>query len=90
MNCSRLLESDQKYLNYQFEKYKLGQYHIVCAAFASTFVFGNIPVVKSATPFKYYSSVLGAAFGLYYVFSQLNKSHFEQVYTPYFEKYKVK
>lgn len=90
MNCSRLVETDQRYLNYQFEKYKLCNYHITCAAFASLFMFGSLPVVKQATPFKYYSSVAGVGLGVYYVYIKLNNSHFEQIYTPYFEKYRVK
>jgi len=39
-NCNRLTEADQKYMNYQFERYKLRAFHIGGIAFVSVFVFG--------------------------------------------------
>ena len=90
MNCSRLTESDQKYLNFQFERYKLRNYQIICLAFTSMFPWGALTVVKQATNFKFYSSMFGMGFGIYFLFIKLSNSHFEQIYTPFFEKYKVK
>ena len=90
MNCSRLTESDQKYLNFQFERYKLRAFHIMGSAFTATFIFANLPFVKNATQFKYYTSSLALGITIYKVFTMMNNQHFEQISTPYFEKYRVK
>jgi len=54
------------------------------------FVFGNIPVVRAATPFKYWTSVIIGAFSIYKFLVYRNNQHYEQIFTPYFEKYSVK
>jgi len=54
------------------------------------FLYGNIPFVKQASPFKYWSSLLVGAFSLYKFLTHRNNQHYEQIFTPYFEKYKVK
>jgi hypothetical protein len=89
-NCNRMVADDQKYLNYQFERYKLRSFHIVSLVGGSMFVIGNIPVIKTATPFKYWSSLLFTAFSAYKMLTHRNNQHYEQMFTPYFEKYKVK
>jgi hypothetical protein len=89
-NCNKMVHDDQKYLNYQFERYKLRSFHIVSLVGCSMFVYGNIPFVKQATPFKYWSSLLVGAFTLYKFLTHRNNQHYEQLFTPYFEKYKVK
>lgn len=89
-NCNRITQPDQKYLNYQFEKYKLRSFHISALAFGVAFAYGQIPVVKNATAFKYYSSIIALGFTLYQSFTYLNNRTYEQIVIPYFEKYKVK
>ena len=89
-NCNRMIQPDQKYLNYQFERYKLRNFHISAISFALAFGFGQVPVVKNATQFKYYSSIIVLAFSLYKSLTHANNRNFEQIVTPYFEKYKVK
>ena len=89
-NCNRMTVDDQKYLNYQFEKYKLRGFHIGASAFASAFFMGIIPVVKNATPFKYYTSIIVVAGSMYKYLTYRNNRHYEQMVTPFFEKYKVK
>ena len=89
-NCNRMTQSDQKYLNYQFERYKLRNFHISGLAFGLTFLYAQVPVVKNATNFKYYSSIIVLAFSIYKSFTYMNNRNYEQIITPYFEKYKVK
>lgn len=89
-NCSKLIEDDQKYINFQFERYKLRGFHIGTFAFATTFLVGQIPIVKNATPFKYYTTLIAIGVSLYKYLTYLNNRHYEQMLTPYFEKYKVK
>ncbi len=72
MNCSRLTESDQKYLNYQFERYKLRAFHIMGTAFTLVFVWGSLPFVKNATQFKYYSSSIVLGLSIYKIFTMMN------------------
>ena len=89
-NCNRLTPNDQKYLNYQFERYKYRSFHIVSLIGASMFVFGNIPLVKGATPFKYWTGLIVYGVGLYKTSTHMNNQHYEQIMVPYFEKYRVK
>lgn len=65
-------------------------FHISALAFGLSFAYAQVPVVKNATPFKYYSSVLVLAFTMYKAFTHMNNRNYEQIVTPYFEKYKVK
>ena len=64
-NCNRMINEDQKYLNYSFERYKLRSFHITSLVGGTMFIFGNIPIVKAATPAKYWSSLLIYAFTMY-------------------------
>ena len=89
-NCSRLREADTKYLNFQFERYKLRSFHIVATMGFTAFLLGTVPVIKSASPFKYWSAIIFGIGGLYKFLTLKNNSHFEQIVTPYFEKYRVK
>lgn len=59
-------------------------------AFTLTFLWGNLPFVKNATQFKYYSSSIALGLSIYKIFTMMNNQHFEQVSIPYFEKYRVK
>jgi len=65
-------------------------YHITALAFAIPFIYAQIPVVKNTTAFKYYSSVIALAFTIYKSITYMNNRNYEQIVTPYFEKYKVK
>ena len=89
-NCSRLTEDDQKYLNFQFERYKLRSFHIVGVMGFSAFVMGAIPIVRQASKFKYWSAIVVGLGGIYKFLTLKNNTHFEQIVTPYFEKYRVK
>ena len=89
-NCNRMSEEDQKYLNYQFERYKLRSFHVVGAVGVVSFVLGSIPFIKSSSSYKYWSSILVGCFSLYKFLTMRNNIHFEQIATPYFEKYRVK
>lgn len=89
-NCNRMTQPDQKYLNYQFERYKLRNFHISALAFGITFMYAQVPVVKNATAFKFYSSTIVLAFSIYKSMTYMNNKNYEQIITPYFEKYKVK
>ena len=89
-NCNKITQPDQKYLNYQFEKYKLRSFQITGLAFGTSFAYGNIPVVKNATNFKYYSSIIVLGYAIFQSFTYMNNRHYEQIIIPYFEKYKVK
>jgi hypothetical protein len=64
-NCPRMLPEDQKYLNYQFERYKLRSFHIVSLCGGGMFAIGNIPVIKAATPFKYWTSLIVVSYSVY-------------------------
>ena len=59
-------------------------------AFGVAFLYGQIPVDKNATAFKYYSSIIVLAYTLYQSFTYMNNRNYEQIVIPYFEKYKVK
>ena len=76
-NCNRITDDDQKYLNYQFERYKLRGFQTVLLAFGSTFLYSMIPVVKNATPFKYYSSCIVLIFGIYKSLVNMNNRTYE-------------
>jgi hypothetical protein len=89
-NCNRITPSDQKYLNYQYERYKLRNFHISALAFGTAFLFAQIPIVKTATNFKYYSSVIVLGIAIYKSLTMANNRNYEQITMPYFEKYKVK
>lgn len=89
-NCSRVSEPDLMYVNHQYENYKLRAFYIVSVAGGGMFVFGTIPVVKQATPFKYWTSMILGSYSVWCWLSHLNKQHYEQCVVPYFEKYKVK
>ena len=43
-NCNKITPPDQKYLNYQFEKYKLRSFQISGLAFGTAFTFFEILV----------------------------------------------
>ena len=85
-----MTEDDQKYLNYQFERYKSRNFQVVAVSFIAAFAFGAVPVVKNSTATKYYTSVIVLGGGLYKSLTYMNNRHFEEIVTPYFEKYKVK
>jgi hypothetical protein len=76
-NCNRLVAEDQKYLNYQFERYKLRSFHIVSLCGGGMFAIGCIPIVKQATPFKYWTSVIVTAFAAYKWMTARNNQHYE-------------
>ena len=46
-NCTRMIEADQKYLNYQFERYKLRSFHVIGVCGVTAFILGAIPIIKS-------------------------------------------
>ena len=76
-NCTRLTESDQKYLNYQFERYKLRSFHIMGSVGIAAFILGAIPIIKRATPFKYWTAILVSCLGFYKYLTLSNNIHFE-------------
>ena len=76
-NCNKLTKDDQKYLNFQFERYKMRSFHIVSIIGFSMFAFGNIPIVKQATPFKYWSGLIIFGGGTYNTMTALNNQHYE-------------
>ena len=76
-NCTRMSEDDQKYLNYQFERYKLRSFHIVAASGAAAFVIGAIPIIRTSTPFKYWTTLLISAASLYKFLTLRNNTHYE-------------
>lgn len=41
------------------------------------FVFGALPIVKVATPFKYWSSIIIGAYTTYKYLTHLNNQHYE-------------
>ena len=65
MNCSRLTDQDQKYFNYQYEKYALRSMQIKGAAFTSAVLFMLFPFVSNSSKFKYYTSGMAVGLGLY-------------------------
>jgi len=71
-NCNKMVHSDQKYLNYQFERYKLRSFHIVSCLGGFVFAYGNVPIVKAATPFKYWTSLIVGSLSLYKYLTYLN------------------
>ena len=89
-NCSRMLEEDQKYLNYQFERYKLRSFHSVGVVGFASFFLSTIPIIKRASSLKYWTAIIFSCFSLYKFLTMRNNIHFEQIITPYFEKYRVK
>lgn len=76
-NCNRMSHDDQKYLNYQFERYKLRSFHIVSLVGGSMFVYGSIPIVKQSTQFKYWTSLILMAMGGYKWLTFKNNQHYE-------------
>jgi hypothetical protein len=55
----------------------LRSFHIYALAFGTAFLYGQIPVVKNATNFKYYSSIIVLAFTIYQSFTYLNNRNYE-------------
>ena len=51
--------------------------HIVAVASFGTFIYGMIPIVKSATPFKYWSSIVIGGYTTYNWLTYRNNQHFE-------------
>ena len=39
-NCNKLVEDDEKYLNFQFERYKLRAFHIAITTASVVYIFG--------------------------------------------------
>ena len=76
-NCTKMIESDQKYLNYQFERYKLRSFHSVALVGGTSFVLANIPAIKKASAMKYWSAIIFACFSEYKVLTMRNNIHFE-------------
>ena len=89
-NCTRMIEQDQKYLNYQFERYKLRSFHSVGLVGISGLLLSSIPVIKKATSIKYWSAIIFSCISMYKFLTMRNNIHFEQIITPYFEKYRIK
>ena len=89
-NCTRMTEDDQKYLNYQFERYKLRSFHSVALVGLTSFVLSTVPIIKKATSFKYWSAIIFSCFSMYKFLTMRNNIHFEQIITPYFQKYRIK
>jgi hypothetical protein len=89
-NCPRMVPDDVQYLNIQFERYKLRSFHIVCLTGIYSFIHGNLPIVKATSNLKYWSSLIVCTYSLYKWLLTRNNEHFEQIYAPFFEKYKVK
>lgn len=89
-NCSSIQEDDLKYLNYQFERYKTRNFHVV--SITGFLFFGVSALVRrvNTSPFKYYVTCLGVSYGFYQFMVMKNNQHIEQIVNPYFEKYKVK
>ena len=76
-NSTRMTENDQKYLNYQFERYKLRQFHIVGVVGVTCFVSGALPVMKTASPFKYWTVIIIGCLSLFKFLTMRNNVHFE-------------
>ena len=76
-NCNRVTEEDQKYLNYQFERYKLRSFHIVGVMGVSAFALGSIPIIKQASSLKYWSAIIFGVSGIYKFMTLKNNTHFE-------------
>ena len=89
-NCTRMTEDDLKYLNYQFERYKLRSFHIAGTVGVSAFILGAVPIIKSATPLKYWSAIIVGCTSMWKFLTMRNNIHYEQIVTPYFKKYRVK
>ena len=89
-NWPKLVEEDQKYLNFQFERYKLRNYHIMGSAFMLSFFFQCIPKVYHSTYFKYWTSTIAVGYTVYKTLTVKNTNHFHTIWQPYFEKYTIK
>ena len=76
-NCTKMTEDDQKYLNYQFERYKLRNFHVVGVCGVAGFIMGSIPIIKSATSMKYWSAIVFSCGGIYKFLTLKNNVHFE-------------
>ena len=89
-NCSNINEPDLMYLNWQYERYKTRNFHIV--SLSGFLLFATSAVVKrfSASPFKFYATAIFVSGSFYKFMVMRNNQHIEQIVNPYFEKYKVK
>ena len=76
-NCTRLTESDQKYLNYQFERYKLRSFHILGVVGVGAFILGTIPIIQKATSFKYWTAIMVGCMSCYKYLTLCNNTHYE-------------
>lgn len=64
-NCSSIQEKDIEYLNYQYERYKTRNFHIV--SLTGFLVFSQSALAKkmSPSPFKYYASILFVSYSFW-------------------------
>lgn len=64
-NCSSITEDDLKYLNYQFERYKTRNFHIVSLTGFLFFAVSATARRLNPSPLKYYVTCLGMGYGFY-------------------------
>lgn len=88
--CENLTEDDLKYINVQFDFYTLRKTYTYPIAFAVGGVAYNFYIIKDLH--KYKRSFITLAFG-YFAYTSIrvkNRSHYESIINPYFEKYNIK
>ena len=64
-NCSNITENDLMYLNYQYERYKTRNLHIV--SLTGFLIFGVSAIARkiSPSPAKYYATCIGVGFAFW-------------------------
>ena len=76
-NCSSINEPDLMYLNWQYERYKTRNFHIV--SLSGFLLFATSAVVKkfSASPFKFYATAIFVSGSFYKFMVMRNNQHIE-------------
>ena len=89
-SCNDLTEPDIKYLNIQFDLYKLRKtYNTMVAVFCSG-IFYNLYYIRDLQYMQ--KGIIAGCVG-YMIYTHLksrNRTHYEKLITPYFEKYYIK
>ncbi len=88
--CEELTELDLKYLNVQFDYYKLRKTYIVLWSLAAGFVSYNFFYVKNLHLFKKVILSCAVTVLTHQWLRSKNRTHYETIVTPYFEKYYIK
>lgn len=78
-NCPSISEPDLMYLNYQYERYKTRNFHIVSLTGFLLFSVSAVARKLSPSPLKYYATCIGVSGAFWQFMVMKNNQHIEQI-----------